>query len=80
MSEPELTNLAASVRARLLNIAHARREAFDYILARYAGERVLYRLSQSAYSDQFILKGAMLLEIWRRRPYPGCGSARFRAK
>lgn len=64
MSEPELTNLAASVRARLLNIARARGEAFDYILVRYASERVLYRLSQSAYRDQFILKGAMLLEIW----------------
>jgi len=33
-------------------------------LARYAIERFLYRLSQSPYADQFVLKGAMLLQMW----------------
>jgi predicted nucleotidyltransferase component of viral defense system len=54
------TNLGASVRARLLNIA--RKEGIDYnrILIRYAQERLLYRISISPYCDNFILKGALL--------------------
>jgi hypothetical protein len=28
-------------------------------------ERFLYRLSQSAHSDRFILKGALMLRVWR---------------
>ena len=34
---------------------------FDFILNRYAVERFLYRLSQSQYSEQFVLKGANLI-------------------
>ena len=54
------TNLGASVRARLLNIA--RKESIDYnrILIRYAQERLLYRISISPYRDNFVLKGALL--------------------
>ena len=54
------TNLGASVRARLLNIA--RKESIDYnrILIRYAQERLLYRISISPYCDNFVLKGALL--------------------
>lgn len=33
-------------------------------LARFGGERLLYRLSQSAFADRFILKGAALLLMW----------------
>lgn len=58
------SNLAASVRAHLLNIAKADKTDFNQILVRYALERFLYRLSQSAHADQFLLKGAMLFNLW----------------
>ncbi len=44
-------NLAASIRQRLLNKARENEEAFDFVLSRYAIERLLYRLSQSPRSD-----------------------------
>lgn len=71
MSVEKLKNLAASVRQRLLNIAKRDGEAFDLVLTRYALERLLYRLGQSKYQDQFLLKGAMLFAVWggeRHRP------------
>jgi hypothetical protein len=42
-----LTNVGASVRARLLTIAKARNQPFDLVLTRYVLERVLYRLTQT---------------------------------
>lgn len=57
-------NLAASVRARLLNIAKAERTDFNQVLVRFALERFLYRLSQSVHADRFVLKGAMLFNLW----------------
>jgi len=58
------TNAAASVRQRLLNLARERNEDFQLLLVRYALERLLYRLSISEYGDQFILKGALLFQLW----------------
>ncbi len=60
-------DLAASVRARLLNLARKRGEDLDLVLKRYGIERLLYRLSQSIHKDAFILKGAMLFELWMGR-------------
>jgi len=57
------------VRARLLNLAHARGEEFEYVLTRYANERLLYRLTRSRFRDQFVLKGAMLFELWGDIPH-----------
>ena len=65
MSASEKKNLAASVRQRLLALSQKRREPFDLILTRYGIERLLYRLSRSAYADRFLLKGAMLFRVWR---------------
>ena len=62
-------NLGASVRERLLNIAKARGEDFNYVLVRFALERLLYRLGQSAHADQFLLKGALLFSIWYDMPH-----------
>ena len=42
-------DIAASVRARLLNKAKAEQSDFNGVLVRYALERLLYRLSQSAH-------------------------------
>ncbi|MEO2048149.1 MAG: nucleotidyl transferase AbiEii/AbiGii toxin family protein [Pirellulales bacterium] len=64
MTDRQITNLAASVRQKLLNLSHERGEAFEYVLSRYGTERLLYRISQSQYADQFILKGAMLFQLW----------------
>jgi len=47
-------NRAASVRARLLSRARAERMDFNLMLTRYALERLLYRLSVSAWADQFL--------------------------
>lgn len=57
-------NTAASVRARLLNKARAERLDFNLLLTRYALERILYRLSVSSQRRQFLLKGALLFDIW----------------
>ena len=64
-----MTNLAASVRARLLNIAKAEQTDFNQLLVRYALERFLYRLSQSAHAGQFLLKGALLFNLWYDMPH-----------
>jgi hypothetical protein len=62
-------DLAASVRARLLNIAKAEQTDFNSVLVRYALERFLYRLGQSAHADHFVLKGAMLFNLWYAMPH-----------
>jgi predicted nucleotidyltransferase component of viral defense system len=62
-------NIPASVRARLLNHARQRREDFNTVLNRYVLERLLYRLSISTYKDQFLLKGAMLFDLWFDLPH-----------
>lgn len=62
----DVTNLPASVHQRLLNIARRDRVELEYVLLRYANERLLYRLSQSNTREQFILKGAMVLLVWGR--------------
>lgn len=64
MTQKERTNLPASVFQRLLNIAKKRGEDFQRILGRYALERFLYRLSQNPEGENFVLKGALLFEIW----------------
>jgi predicted nucleotidyltransferase component of viral defense system len=53
----------------LLNIAAGRGEDFNLVLIRYALERLLYRLSQSDFRDQFVLKGAMLFQVWTDTPH-----------
>ncbi|MCG8421350.1 MAG: nucleotidyl transferase AbiEii/AbiGii toxin family protein [Proteobacteria bacterium] len=59
-----ITNMAASVRARLLQRAKADGRPFSELLQYYAMERFLYRLSRSEYADRFILKGALMLSLW----------------
>jgi len=58
------TNIAASMRARLLNLARRTNQPFDVLLTRFVHERLLYRLSRSPHADRFVLKGAMLLTTW----------------
>ena len=65
MSTNEVRNTAASIRQRLLNRARKDQRPFNELLQYYAMERFLYRLSQSAHKDKFVLKGAMMLKIWQ---------------
>jgi nucleotidyltransferase AbiEii toxin of type IV toxin-antitoxin system len=57
-------NLAASIRERLRNRATAEHRPFDEVLAYYAIERFLFRLSKTPHRDHFILKGALMLPLW----------------
>jgi len=63
MKKP-ITNMAASVHARLLSRAKTENRPFNELLQYYAMERFLYRLSRSAHADQFVLKGALMLQFW----------------
>jgi predicted nucleotidyltransferase component of viral defense system len=56
----KIKNIAASVRAKLLNFAKSQDIDFNRMLLIYIQERFLYRLSKSVYKDQFILKGGVL--------------------
>ena len=55
-----VTNVGASVRARLLNIARQTGQDYNRVLIRYAQEYLLFWFSTSPYRDNFILKGALL--------------------
>jgi predicted nucleotidyltransferase component of viral defense system len=70
-------NLAASIRARLLNLAKERGEDFSLTLNRYAVERYLYRLAQSSWRDNFLLKGALLFDLWFGEPHRPTRDADF---
>jgi len=60
MAGKAVKNSAASIRARLLNVAKITGRDFDAVLLQYFQERFLYRLSISPYRQQMILKGALL--------------------
>ena len=62
-------NVAASVRQRLLNLAKERHEDFNFVLGRFAAERLLFRLSVSEHADNFVLKGALLFLLWSEHLY-----------
>jgi hypothetical protein len=47
-----------------LNLATERKKEFGFVLSRYGLERFLYRLNASPHRDSFVLKGALLLEVW----------------
>jgi len=64
MTDKPPRDMAASVRARLMSYAKEHGELFDLVLIRFALERLLYRLSQSAYRDRFVVKGAMMFQVW----------------
>jgi len=60
----EITNLTASIRARLQNKSKDTNRPFAEILQYYGIERFLYRFSQSSYKDKFVLKGALMFTVW----------------
>jgi len=64
MRKRPVRDIAASVRQRLLNKSRESARPFNELLQYFAMERFLYRLSRSRYSDNFVLKGAMMLAVW----------------
>jgi predicted nucleotidyltransferase component of viral defense system len=67
----EVTNIAASVQARLQRQAAERGRQYQEILHYYAIERFLHRLSHSEYKRRFVLKGGLSFFGWEvdlRRP------------
>lgn len=70
-------NIGASIRDRLLNKARAEKLDYNLLLTRYALERLLYRLSVSEQRDQFLLKGALLFDLWFDVPHRPTHDADF---
>jgi len=62
------TNIAASVRQRLLNLARSEGRDFQTLLVAFGLERLIYRLAKSPYRDRFVLKGGMLVTLWTTDP------------
>jgi len=56
LTKPPPKNLPASVRQKLASLARERNVDFGLILVKYGLERILFRLSRSRYSGDFILK------------------------
>lgn len=69
MSKEKPKNVAASVRAKLADIARKKGDEFQLVLSRYAVERFLYRLTVSGHGENFVLKGAMLFQLWADEPH-----------
>ena len=70
-------NLAASFRQRLANLARQRNENFGLLLTKYAIGRLLFRISQSEFQKIFVLKGALLLELWKEQAHRSTRDADF---
>ena len=70
-------NRVASIHARLLERAKRDGVDFNLMLARYALERWLYRLSISQARGEFMLKGALLFDLWFDVPHRPTRDADF---
>ena len=70
MNKKPVKNLAASVHQRLLEKARQTGRPFNELLQYFAIERFLFRLSRSKYAKNFVLKGALMLNVWERSSLP----------
>jgi predicted nucleotidyltransferase component of viral defense system len=71
MAKKEITNIAVSVKEKLNNYSRKNSLEFNSVLLQYIQERFLFRISKSIYSNNFVLKGALLFlahDISRLRP------------
>ena len=64
-----IKNIGESVRSRLKSIAVKEGSDFNAVLTRYGLERLLYRIGESEYANQFLLKGALLFYLWYDMPH-----------
>ena len=56
----EISNIPASIQAKLQNKAHESGRPFNEILQYYGMERFLYRLSKTPHVNELILKGGLM--------------------
>jgi len=63
------TNLPTSISAKLKNLAKDEGETYQNILTRYGLERFLQRLVSSGHGNKFLLKGALLFNLWFDIPH-----------
>lgn len=61
-----IKNKGKSIRDRLLILSREASYDYNLMLTRYVQERMLYRLSQSKYKNQFLLKGGALLYAYNQ--------------
>jgi hypothetical protein len=80
LATPAPKNLPASVRQKLATLSRERNVDFGLILVKYGLERILFRLSHSRHRDVFILKGALLFELWTEQRYRPTRDADFLAR
>lgn len=67
MVKNEIKNYGKSNRTKLLNLSRQTKGSdYNLILLRFVQERFLYRLSLSAYRENFFLKGGALLYAHER--------------
>jgi hypothetical protein len=69
LTKQKPSNMAASVRERLLKRSRKTGEDFQLLLTRFGIERLLARLAASRVGDQFTLKGALLFLVWSKMPH-----------
>ena len=66
MSKEQNKNYGKSIRTKLLNVAKKGNIFYQTILTRYFQERLLYRMSQTRYRNNFYLKGGALMYAYER--------------
>jgi Nucleotidyl transferase AbiEii toxin, Type IV TA system len=69
LKEGQPKNLVASIHQRLLNHAKLTKDEPQLVLMRFCLERLMFRLSESEHSSEFVVKGAMLFLIWTGEPH-----------
>lgn len=67
------------MRQLLLNLSRERKDDFGLLLTKYGLERMLHRIAKSEYRNRFVLKGALLFELWTARRYRPTRDADFLA-
>lgn len=60
-----IKNMSASVHDRLLTQAKQDKRPFNELLQYFAMDRILYRWSKSPHAKFFVLKGALMLKVWK---------------
>lgn len=66
MSQDTVKNHVKSIRSKLLNIAKEENTFYQTVLTRYFQERLLYRISQTRYRNNFYLKGGALMYAYEK--------------
>lgn len=64
MTKSFIKNVSKSIRDRLLSYSKDQGENFNTVVTQYVLQRLLYRLSVSDFTDNFLLKGAWLFVVW----------------